>query len=485
MTELVDALARRPRLRALAAATAAVAAGLFLNAGLRAPSPGDPATGVGAVPVVAAWSARRVPVNLADAVGDLRLPREVDRAFRGSASCFVFEAGGQAVLAHEPGRALIPASTQKVFTAAAAVSVLGADHRFRTEVVGSPPVGGVVERLWIVGGGDPVLATPEFVDVLRADPRTEDHAVTPLAGLADALVEAGVREVPGGLGADASRHSGAPTVPTWKPDYIGRFDITYLSALTVNRGFARFTPVKETAPDPAALAASELARLLRERGVVVGEAVVRGTAPGDASVLARVDAPPVGEVVETLLRESDNLVAELLVREVDVARGGSGTTPGGLREVVRELRRLGVQMDGVSLADGSGLDRGNRATCPALHDTLALRSRPGFDALDDGLAVAGTSGTLTRRMTGPDLVGRLRAKTGSLNDVVGLVGVFERRPPLTFAMIANGAFGSAEGAGIQDDIGEVLAEYPFTFGDPSVLGPPPARPGQAPTELHR
>lgn len=138
------------------------------------------------------------------------------------------------------------------------------------------------------------------------------------------------------------------------------------------------------------------------------------------------------------------------------------------------LADLGIPMEGVELADGSGLSRSNRATCAATFAALRVARQARFRAVDDGLAVAGRSGTLRRRLVGTPVEGRLRAKTGSLDGVVGLVGVFERRPELRFAMLANGSFGYVRSVQIQEAVAGVLARYPFS-ADPAVLAPPPAR----------
>lgn len=461
----------------IAAGVLALASVAAVAAGLRPVDAPEPAAGR-AIPQVAVWSARRLPLALADAVGAAKLPVRLHDVLDEADACFVMREGEALTFSLDPAEPKIPASTQKLLTGAAALEVFGPDHRFRTTVVApSAPSGGTVAHLYLVGGADPALMVSSYKASLEEDPLTTGAPFTSLEDLANQVVAAGVREVRGGVTGDASRHSGAPTVPTWRSAYITDHDISFLSALTVNDGWSEWEPSKVTAPDPAANAAAELARLLSDRGVVVGGGASSGQAPAGARDIASVQSPPLGDLVTAMIRESDNLTAELLVREVGLARQGEGTTEAGTRALVEVLRELQIDVSGVALVDGSGLDRGNRATCGSALGALDLRRQEKFTALDAGLAVAGETGTLHRRFEGTGVEGRLRAKTGSLRDVVGLVGVLEDRdggrPDLSFALMATGT--SLNGADLQNRIAETLDAYPFPAADPAVLGPPPAR----------
>lgn len=428
-------------------------------------------------PRVAAWSARRLPHALSDTVGDVKLPVRVEEAVGAHSSCVVMRRASEAVLVRSPETPLIPASTQKLLVGAAALAVFGPDHRFQTEVVAAAgPDGSSVPRLWLVGGGDPVLMVEEYAAHLEARPATRGHAVTPLERLADEVVATGIRRVGRGIVGDATRHSDGHTIPTWKPSYIVDHDVSFISALTVNGGWLRWDPVIETATEPARYAAAELARLLEARGVEVEGEAASGAAPHQRTTVARVQSPPVSELVITMIRESDNLVAEVLTREIGLAANGEGTTAAGTVAIRDALGDLGIDVTGLSLTDGSGLDRNNRATCAVGIGVLDLmRSDERFRALDVGLAVAGRSGTLHRRFEGSPLEGKLRAKTGSLAGVVGLVGVLDVDPQRSFALLVNGDFGVAAGARMQDAIASVVGAFPFEGADPDLLGPPPAR----------
>ena len=213
----------------------------------------------------------------------MRLPGEVEKVVAGSDSCFVLEDAGHEVFSRNAEQPLVPASTQKLLTAAAALSALGADHRFETRVVAaSRPSQGRVDGLWLVGGGDPLLSVAAYRDFLERVPLHRGHPATPLEDLADAVVAAGIREVTGGVIGDASRHPDARVLPTWKSSYIADHDVSFLSALTANGGWSAWEPQHQTAEDPPVYAAAEFTRLLTERGVVVSGASAAGKAPDGA-----------------------------------------------------------------------------------------------------------------------------------------------------------------------------------------------------------
>ncbi len=95
--------------------------------------------------------------------------------------------------------------------------------------------------------------------------------------------------------------------------------------------------------------------------------------------------------------------------------------------------------------DGSGLARGDRATCAVLVETLNLANTPKFTTIRDSLAVAGERGTLATRLRGTPLQGKLVAKTGSLSGVSGLAGYVNVKQPMTFSLLLNGRFNEGTG----------------------------------------
>jgi D-alanyl-D-alanine carboxypeptidase/D-alanyl-D-alanine-endopeptidase (penicillin-binding protein 4) len=314
-----------------------------------------------------------------------------------------------------------------------------------------------------------MLATPEFEAQLRERALTSTEPVTPLASLADAIVAAGVRRIDGALVGDDTRHDSVRFLPVWKPNYRTDGEIGALSALGVDHGFS--PAGSAVAPsDPAATTAARLGELLAQRGVTVAGAR-SGSTPGGARNIARVASPPLADIVAAMLTASDNYAAETLVREIGVEHAGENTTEAGAAATVDVLEHEGVPMHGVTLLDGSGLAPGNRLTCDALIGVIDLAAQPTFAALDRGLAVAGQTGTLARRFLGDPLAGMLRAKTGHIDGVAGLVGVVDDAEHLRFAFLVNGQVSQAQGEALQATVARVVAAYPQA--PDAALVPPP------------
>ncbi len=295
-------------------------------------------------------SARRAPSLLAASVGDPALRAALDQivAAGPQATCVSVSVDGRQVYSHQADLPVPPASNQKLVTAAVALEVLGADHRFRTSVVGAAPKGGTVNGdLHLVGGGDPVLSTKAFTAHYPDQPAVG----TSLEKLADAVVASGVHHVTGRILGDESRYDTLRTVPTW-PDALRRAapdrarcrrsrSTTASPASPSTRPSENRLDVEATA-DPAGYAASTFTELLRQRGVQVDGGSGTGVAPAGAHQVAHVDSPRLSAIVGHMLTESDNEVAELLVKELGHRRAGSGTTAAGLTVVREAVRALGL-----------------------------------------------------------------------------------------------------------------------------------------------
>ena len=406
------------------------------------------------------WSARRVPQPLVDAVGAQRLQRTLNEEFGGEGTCFLVDGSGAQLAIHNPDTPLIGASTQKVLVAAAMLSALGPDFRYETRAVApAAPDNGAVDRLFLVGGGDPVLATDAYRDYLQTQPHTKGDVTTSLDTLAQSVYDAGVRRIPGGIVADDSRYDTVRYVPTWKESYHTGGDVGPIGALTVNDGFRTWTPRKIVVDDPAQYAASELARLLTARGVQVG-AVTRGVAPAESAPVAKISSEPLNLVIGSMLSSSDNLSAEMFTKELGVRASQQGTTAAGTAAIMAKLTELGVAHAGLRLTDGSGLDRGNQVTCRTLVAALGLGNQPGMRAIWDGLPVAGVNGTLIDQLANTPLAGKVRGKTGSLDGVSGLLGMVDLGRSVSFAFLDNGDFSETKAAELRARAATLIATYP-------------------------
>ncbi|MGL6279756.1 MAG: D-alanyl-D-alanine carboxypeptidase/D-alanyl-D-alanine endopeptidase [Gaiella sp.] len=320
---------------------------------------------------------------------------------------------GSVVFAHNARRPFVPASNEKLAVALAALVRLGADFRFRTEVIG---IGARRGRAWdgdlvLKGYGDPTLTSAD------------------IRGLARVLGMRGIRTVTGRILADETFFDARRDAPGWKTSFVG-IESPPLSALVVDRGLGW------PARPPALLAAKALRDALGRRGIGVAGKVGLGTASLEAERLAEHRSAPLADVVRAMNADSDNFTAELLLKQLGTTSGAMGTTAGGAAAVLATLRELGVPVAGVRIADGSGLSRQDRITAAALVEIMRIGlTHPRIGAaFRRSLAVSGQSGTLAERYGVP--AGILRGKTGTTNLASTLSGLVRGR--IAFAVLHNG-----------------------------------------------
>jgi D-alanyl-D-alanine carboxypeptidase/D-alanyl-D-alanine-endopeptidase (penicillin-binding protein 4) len=387
-------------------------------------------------------SVRRTPEFLREPILIRNLQEslaEVAETFR-EQSCLVVHLEGEEVFASNPTLPLVPASAQKLLTAYGVYEVLGAGHTYETLIVTDAPLeAGVLDGdLYLIGGGDPLLATSTYTD--RYD---QPHFRTSIEELADAVVAAGITEITGAVIGDETRFDVERYVPEWPERFTNESQNQTgpLSALTINDGFVRFDPnpapsLATASTEPAVFAAAFFDDLLEEREVIIRQSAAAGEAPIVARAIASVTSDPVTTVTSQMLSISDNMAAELLLKEIGVGTSGQGTTDDGAIAVENALRSAGFSVSETDMVDGSGLASENRVTCRLLVEVLEASANT---PLPDGLAVTGESGTLLERMVGTDAEGKIRAKTGRLNEVGALAGTAEAADGsiLTFAWIEN------------------------------------------------
>ena len=355
--------------------------------------------------------------------------------------CLVVRRAGETVFARNAEAMLIPASLQKLPLAEAALAILGADYTFTTAALAETGLsdGVLAGDLYLVGGGDPLLSTPDFAAMLA----NHRSAGTPLTDLAGDLVGAGLTRINGSVVAVADRYDTLTTVPTWPARFATQSIAGSLSAVSVNQGWRAPRGLVSTwglspEPQPSLRAAAIFDDLLEARSVRIPN-YPRVAAPGgDYSrhvVLATVESAPLAANLHYLLAESDNTLAEMLLKEIGLVARGSGTTADGALAVQQVLagRVAGLAVP----ADGSGLSPRNRLSCSQVTDVLDLGGPAG--RVGANLAVAGRSGTMENRYRNSPVAGLVRGKTGTLDGVASLAGFAEAASGdvFGFAVILN------------------------------------------------
>lgn len=390
-----------------------------------------------ATPII---SARRAPNTLSSdiRIGGLRNAlNPILRRLPGE-SCLTVDVEGRRVVEFNGTLPLMPASNMKIVVAAAALSILGPEFRYSTNLMGIANGTRIQGNLWIVGGGDPLLTAGNYVSS-EAYPTISPTRIEPLL---DALVSAGITEITGSVVGDESRYDVERFTPSLGLGVRGT-ELGPLGALLLNDGVITTSPIK---PDnPALSAAMEFTRLLGERGITVLGSPKTGNASLDLPVLATVISAPLVDVVAEMLTNSDNNTAELLLKEIGKSVANEGTRVAGIAVVQNALQKMGVFADGLAMTDGSGLDRSNRITCSTLQSILI--NDGGFGTLTKGFAIAGRTGTLSELFLTSPVSGLMRAKTGTLTGVKTLSGVipYSEKQAVVFTLFLNGSGVSNQG----------------------------------------
>jgi D-alanyl-D-alanine carboxypeptidase/D-alanyl-D-alanine-endopeptidase (penicillin-binding protein 4) len=417
-------------------------------------------------------------------------------------------ASGTSVVTHNVERAFMPASNVKLFTGAGALLLLGPDHQFRTTLHAVGPREGdtLQGSLVVQGGGDPTIGGRLFeqmpyhvfdawhgalrangiarvtggiaADVSYFDPTPLGRGWAwddPPARYSAEVGPLSFHENMVELQFEGTR-PGQPARLTWRPatsylrvqnntttvpaDSSVQHNVrrspsgnTFTVASRIPAGRSVTRPV--SIHDPAAFFTWAFREHLRGRGLSVAGPAGGVLPAGFATTLAATPpiavhhSPPVRDIVQELMKDSQNLYAEALLRSIGAAfpRAEDGTprssAAAGAAAVLDTLAALQVDTAAVRLVDGSGLSRRNLVPPAALTSLLRVMHQLDDPAVRVAFAAslprAGREGTLQYRMTRGRARGNARGKTGTLSHASALSGYVTTANgrPLAFALMAN------------------------------------------------
>ncbi|MEU8375566.1 MULTISPECIES: D-alanyl-D-alanine carboxypeptidase/D-alanyl-D-alanine-endopeptidase [unclassified Micromonospora] len=360
---------------------------------------------------------------------------------------------GESLYARGGDDGTVPASVTKLATGVTVLKARGPGYRIATRVLAGANPGEVV----LVGGGDPTLAV-------------DKSGFYPGAARLDTLA-AQVKQALGGTAptrvvVDSTLFPGPVHGPGWDADIpTGGFGASITALMTdgarqdpagARKNFADSHGAATRYAEPDLAAGRSFARLLGlpETGVVRGTApaaggATEGGAPAPGTELGKVESLPMIRLVDIMITDSDNVIAEALARQVALARNQQASFAGGAAAMDEVIGELGLPADEISLADASGLSRSNRISPSLLTDLIALAgngTHPELTAIFGGLPVAAWSGTLGTRYESTSTAagaGVVRAKTGTLTGVHAIAGLVTTRDGrlLTFAVLTDQAPG--------------------------------------------
>ena len=395
---------------------------------------------------------------------------------------------GRVIVLEGAAEPLVPASVAKVLTAASALDHLGPAYRFRTtvEALGDVEGGVLAGDLVVRGGGD-----PSFEDL------------DPLRDLARQVRAAGIREVDGALVLDDGPLDRDFTHDDWTAEDIQRAYGAGVGGLTLGEGCVRVTvtgssavggksvaafpltrgawpavnrvktvagksaalggtwgdtgltlrgkvPPKKSGsaripvPDPVVFFGGAFVNVLRDEGVTVRRGLRRSRKAGPGVEVARYESR-LADALRTMNVHSRNVYASTIFKLAGARVTGVGSWAGGERAVAKMAEGRGISVGGTRILDGSGLAPTSRVAAGLLAQVLLSFDRDPLrgPVMRDSLPTSGKSGTLRRRLRDRGLVGRVHAKTGTLNDVrarslAGYIDARKGQPGVVFAIVLRG-----------------------------------------------
>jgi len=399
-------------------------------------------------------------------------------------------ASGAVLGSHAPNNPENPASNQKILTTAAVLHHFGADYRFRTALCGTRS-GASLPRLVLRGSGDPSLSSGDLQAMAKSLAKAGVHQVADVfvdqSFFDGAFVPPAFEQQPEEWAAFRApvsavslnrnvttlnvkpAEAGQPATVWFDPP--GLVDVTG-SVRTDDKGHSQNVKLtlKEAGTrlnalvagsipangpafhwsrrveDPRLLAGYGLQAALIAEGIQIsGKLAVGGE--DERTELVVHDSRPLSELLPELGKDSDNFYAETLLKDLGArVKGAPATSENGAAVVLDYLREIEALEPGTRIRNGSGLFDANRVSAHTLVSTLrhAYRDPRMSHVFVEQLAIGGVDGTLKHRFSAFRRTRAVRAKTGTLDQVIALSG-YVLRPdgssPVAFALIVSGIAG--------------------------------------------
>ncbi len=412
---------------------------------------------------------------------------------------------GLSVFGYNANKLMIPASTLKIVTSAAALEMLGADYRFKTQI---GYVGELMENnelngdLGFVGGGDPTLGSEYF--------RINDSSYNFINNWVQKIKAAGIRKINGNIVLDASIYDSEKVPPTWiwgdignyygvganaftcydnlfritfkSPERAGEltsiistypkiegseitneivssdinsdrayvfgspFDNTRVIRGTIPKGRNAFT-IKAAVHQPEEILAYELITQLAKEGIFIsGEIKFQKIDKSKFQTIYIHESPALAEIIKVLNHESVNLFAEHLVKQIAAEKTGIGNREKGIELITEFYKTKEILTDDFFMEDGSGLSHFNAISPNQIASILIFMAQESENkgAFINSLPNAG-NGTLSGFSTELFPGNTLKAKSGSMTRVRCYAGFIKTNSgkEIAFSIMFNHFSGSS------------------------------------------
>ncbi|MBN2804264.1 MAG: D-alanyl-D-alanine carboxypeptidase/D-alanyl-D-alanine-endopeptidase [Deltaproteobacteria bacterium] len=419
---------------------------------------------------------------------------------------------GEVIYSKNGEKLFNPASNTKIVTAAAALAILGPEYRFTTSIYGKKDGRTINGSLYIKGNGDPSLMSEDLWEMIKElhakgirrirdgiivddtyfdgenlpfafdqQPGEDNKFRTPVGAVSLNYNSLTIQIEPGPAAMSKAKvtfnppeyavlvndtltsASGAYTPGISSLPFEDRTKVRVWGQIPIGSGSAKYY---RRIDNPSLFTGYALKGILTDSGISVGGDVTTGKIPSGTPLLATNISLPLSSILWETGKMSNNFVTEMVLKNIGAANLSSPATwDDATGEVKKLLATWGIKADSYTYKNGSGLFDANMFT--PLQFCTILRSayldpgvRPEFLSQ---LATGGVDGTIASRFKGPESKRRVRAKTGTLDDVSALSGyVFDSKGehPIAFSILVNKASGYVSGARkYQEDIATVIARF--------------------------
>jgi D-alanyl-D-alanine carboxypeptidase/D-alanyl-D-alanine-endopeptidase (penicillin-binding protein 4) len=412
-----------------------------------------------------------------------QLPPAVSRAMAqvgvpaSHVSIYVRDAGTNEVvvdLASDTPRS--PASTLKVLTTFAVLDSLGPAYTWKTRAYAAGRIdhGVLYGDLYLVGGGDPYMTDERwwsFVQGLRerglakitGDVVIDSNYFAPITDSRadfDAQPFRSYNVLPDALMVNfqSSRFTVNPFGQRSRPQIVvSPLPANLVLKNEVRLGTGRCNPadggiafdmpdrtdpntlvVRGTFPVSCGVySVSRAITMWTQSGGVIDGAARLAPVPQDAKLVFEYDSLPLAEIIRLVNKFSNNVMARTLLLTLGAEAFGPPATAERGRNAMRAwLTKRGINGNGFVLENGSGLSRTERVTARGLGEMLDVAwHSPFMPEFAASLPLSATDGTLRNRFNSPGMHGRIRLKTGRIDDVSALAGFVNAASGRTYVLV--------------------------------------------------
>lgn len=427
-------------------------------------------------------------------------------------------ATGKVIYEHKGDTRMHPASNMKLITAASALSTLGRDYTFSTEIgkEGTIIDGTLQGNLYIKGKGDPTLLPADFNDFAK---EISEHGIKKIDGniIGDDTWYDDIRISPDLIwndeqyyyGAQISALTASPSndydagsvIVEVSPGTIGEKPSVSISPKTdyvqlVNKAKtvsadqeedleigrehgSNVITIEGTIPsdspedkewiavwEPTMYALDLFKQALKSHGISWTGDVIAGKATSDGEVILTHESMPLSELLVPFMKLSNNVIGEVLVKEMGKVVKDEGSWEKGLEVVEEQLVNFGLNIETLKLRDGSGISSINLLPANEISKLLyAVQKEKWYSSYIQSLPVAGAEerlvgGTLRDRMEEISNHAKIQAKTGTIQSVSSLSGYLSTQESETviFSILINHLLDEDDGKDIENEIVKILAQ---------------------------